>query len=215
MRVAEVACENVFKPELMLEFYEPWTYRKASTVRLTNMRAFTTLLAIGSFAVSALADGAAIVHCLNTITGATANLNNTVLEFYYAEIGLLELLPVVSAQETLLNDVKDGTKTAQASADLSNLESIAVYGATQALVAAVNQTLTTLELAKPKFDGLLLVSPIILQDLQTDKKASDQLSAAIISKVPTELQAFAQQAVAPLDAKFLEAITVYGQSSLL
>ncbi|KAF2771739.1 antigenic cell wall galactomanno protein, partial [Teratosphaeria nubilosa] len=169
-----------------------------------------TLFAIGFLATSALADGTAIIAALNTITAASANLNNTVLDLYYAGVlGLLEILPIASAQQTLLNDIHDGTETAQASAELNNLEAIAIYTATQALVASVNETLTSIELTKPKFDSLLLVSPIILQDLQTDKKASDQLSAAIISKVPMALQDFAKQAVAPIDAKFAEAIALY------
>lgn len=169
------------------------------------------LATLGFLAITVCADGASIVAAINKVTDDTANLNNTVLAW---QGDLLGLIPIVSDSQTLLNDINAGTKTAQASSNLTVLESIGVYTATLALSSAVNQTLITIEETKPKFDDLLLVSPVILANLKEEKQASDQFSAAIISKVPTDLQPIANNVVAGIDAEFDQAIAIYQQFSL-
>ncbi len=81
-------------------------------------------------------------------------------------------------------------------------------GRTITLASSVNSTITAIVAAKSKFDKLLL-SPVILLNLELEKSATDDLSAAIIEKVPTELQAIAQTLVDGIDASFDQSIAAY------
>lgn len=80
--------------------------------------------------------------------------------------------------------------------------------ATQGLVSDVQSTLATIVAAKPKFAKLLL-TPVILLNLVTEKDATDKFSAAVIAKVPTAQQALAKSIVAPVDTAFESAISAY------
>jgi hypothetical protein len=55
----------------------------------------------------------------------------------------------------------------------------------------------------------LIVSPVILLNLKLEKDATDKFAAAVISKVPTALQATAQGLITPIDNAFASAIAVY------
>jgi hypothetical protein len=55
----------------------------------------------------------------------------------------------------------------------------------------------------------LIVSPVILLNLKLEKAATDKFAAAVISKVPTALQATAQGLITPIDNAFDSAIAVY------
>ncbi len=68
--------------------------------------------------------------------------------------------------------------------------------------------------AKPKFDKLVVVSPVILLNLKEELQATDRFGAAVTSKVPAALQATAQGLLAPIDAAFNKAIGVYEQFEL-
>lgn len=151
------------------------------------------LLPIAVLIASVAADGAAIVAALEKITSATIALNDTVASFPTGILGVVDTVKLLADSVTLLT--------------LS--ETISVAESTIALVADVESTLTTIIAAKPKFDALLLVSPVILLNLKLEKDATDKFSAAVISKVPTDLQAYAEIIVAPVDTAFDAAITAY------
>jgi hypothetical protein len=96
--------------------------------------------------------------------------------------------------------------------------------------------LTDVIAAKPKFDGLVIVSPTTLLNLKLEKKGSDAFGSAVVEKIPEALQGYvflsffavvveievlvhvgtradfyriAQGLLAPIDASFDEAIAVY------
>jgi hypothetical protein len=160
---------------------------------------FTALL--GPLALAAgtvLANGASIVSSLSAIDNATLHLQSTVASWNGK---LFTALPIVIESTSLLDAIKKGTKTAKDSAPLEPLEAIDVAGATITLAGSVNSTLTTLISAKPKFDKLKL-SPLILINLSLQRKATGQMSEAIIAKVPAELQELAKNLVEPIDDAF-------------
>jgi len=80
--------------------------------------------------------------------------------------------------------------------------------ATNTLAGSVNSSLSALIQAKPKFDKLLL-SPVILINLGLQRKATTEMSRAIVEKVPAELQGVAEELVRPIDASFELAIDVF------
>jgi hypothetical protein len=84
-----------------------------------------------------------------------------------------------------------------------------IAGTTQTLSTTVNKTLTDVIAAKPKFDGLLIVSPVVLLNLKLEKKGSDEFGSAVVEKIPEALQGIAQSLLAPIDDSFDEAIAVY------
>lgn len=167
---------------------------------------FTKVLAPVAFlATAVLADGAAIVDALNAIAADTAALNNTVIEW---KSDLLGSLPIIAKSTSLLATINKGTKTAEDSAPLELLETLGVAQATQALVADVNTTLTTIISRKSDFDHLLL-SPVVLLNLELEKKASADFSDAVTAKVPADVQSIAEQLAAQINDAFVEAIDVY------
>ncbi|KAK4134439.1 putative antigenic cell wall galactomannoprotein [Trichocladium antarcticum] len=164
-----------------------------------------TLLAPLAFAASVLADGQAIAGALAKTDTATAKLGAAVSKW---RGDLLGALPIVAESTGLLTTVKKGTKTAENSEPLDFDGTLAVAHATQKLTGTVNSTLTALINAKPKFDKLRM-SPLIFITLELQKKATNDMSDAIIAKVPEQLQALARDIVAPIAASFEVALDVY------
>jgi len=160
-------------------------------------------------ATTVLADGASILAALSQIQNSTIALNQTVSEFQPGLAGLAEVLPLLSASTTLLTDINHATKVASDSANLTDAEAIGVAGATQSLSSAVNSTLENVIKTKPKYDTLLVVSPVVLLNLKLEKDATDKFGDAVVEKVPVGLQGIAKQLLAPIDDSFEEAIAVY------
>jgi hypothetical protein len=163
------------------------------------------VFSVALLATSVLADGASILAAMARISADSAELNATVSEW---NGGILGVLPITIQSTTLLNDIKNGTAVAQASANLTLIQAIQVAQATQTLAKGVNSSLETIIAAKTKFDHLLL-SPVILLSLQLQKDASADFSAAVISKVPANLQGAAQVLVGQIQDSFAKAIGIY------
>jgi hypothetical protein len=142
-----------------------------------------SILSVSLLLTTVLADGASILAAMAKISASTAKLNNTVADFPAGIAGLADVVPLLIDSTTLLHDINSGTKVAQQSANLTNAEVLGVAGATQALVTSVQSVLNTLVAAKPKFDKLLIVSPVVLINLKEEKSATDKFSAAVISKL--------------------------------
>ncbi|KAK4150782.1 putative antigenic cell wall protein [Chaetomidium leptoderma] len=166
---------------------------------------FTTLLAPLALVGTALADGKAVVAALTKVDETTGKLGDAVTKWKGDIFGTL---PIIAESTTLLVQVKKGTKTAEESEALDFDATLAVATATNNLVTSVNTTLSALMDAKPKFDKLLM-SPLILVTLGLQKRATTDMSAAIIAKVPAELQELAKGLVAPIDASFEQAIDAF------
>ena len=123
------------------------------------------ILPLVLFASTVLADGAAIVAAIGEISNATIALQSAVTGW---KGDLLGVLPIVAASTTLLEDINSGTKTAEASANLTIAEVIGIAGPTQTLVSDVQTALGAVIAAKQKFAKLLL-APIIKIDLELEK----------------------------------------------
>ncbi|ORY56649.1 hydrophobic surface binding protein A-domain-containing protein [Pseudomassariella vexata] len=169
------------------------------------MKFFHTCLSLFILTRTALADGAAIVTAMDSISQSNAALNSTIVSW---NGDLLGTLPILTKSTTLLASLHDATKVAQASAQLNTIEAVTVAFATNDLVAETNLTLTNIIAARPKFDELLL-RPIILLSLNQQKEASDEFSAAVVEKVPEELRGAADALVAALDEVFGVALESY------
>jgi hypothetical protein len=158
----------------------------------------TTLLATLSLTGTALADGASIVAALTTVDSTTSKLGTAVSTWKGTILGTL---PIITESTALLVEVKKGTKTAEQSAALDVPATLDVATATNKLVTSVNTTMSALIAAKSKFDKLLL-TPLIFVNLELQKKATGEMSEAIIAKVPAELQELARGLVAPIEKSF-------------
>lgn len=167
---------------------------------------FRVLPILAALVATVAADASVILTAVETITHDTVALNNTVAGW---NGGLLGLLPIATKSKHLLKDIKASTKRIEKMEPLTNEEVFQIAGATQNLVADVQQTLATLIAAKPKFDDLLLVSPIILLNLKQERKATTQFSTAVVSKVPAPLQDIAKELIKPIDAIFAKGIEAF------
>ncbi|CAK7204115.1 hypothetical protein SEUCBS139899_006869 [Sporothrix eucalyptigena] len=165
--------------------------------------------AVAALATTAAADGAAIVDALNNVDSETQQLEQTVQGW---NGGYLGSIPIVTQSLHVLYAINDGTDTANDSDELTTDEALSIATAVSTLATTVNGTMSAIIDAHDEFEHLLL-APIVLLDLKKQKSASDEMSAAIIAKVPTALQAIAQNLVAPIDASFTQAIEVYSLSN--
>lgn len=147
-----------------------------------------------------------ILTALNTIATDTTTLNTTVASWNGNALALLEIT-LQSAK--LLAAINAGTKTASRAANLTLAQTLDVATATIALATDVNQTVTTIVAAKPKFDRLVVVDPVILLNLKLEQDASREFSAAVVAKVPADLQAIAQGLTQGIDDSFSEGLAVY------
>jgi len=169
------------------------------------------ILPLTLLATTVLADGASILAAISKISTSTTKLNSTVADFSSGLAGLADVIPLLIDSTALLEDIKSGTNVASSSANLTFGETIQIASATSALVTNVQSTLKTIVNAKPKFDALVLVSPVVLINLKQQKSATDQFSTAVISKVPAAFADFARSLVAPIDTAFNAAIGKYKQ----
>ncbi|KFZ25293.1 hypothetical protein V502_00231 [Pseudogymnoascus sp. VKM F-4520 (FW-2644)] len=157
-----------------------------------------SVLLVALLATTVLADGASIIAAMTKISDATAKLNSTVASFAGGLIVLAETVPLLIKSTTLLTYINDGTNIASSSANLTLVETIAVAGATSNLAKGVQSSLQIIvdTKTKSKFDHLLVISPVILINLEKQKAATNKFSAAVVSKVPEPFQGVAQSLVA-------------------
>lgn len=161
------------------------------------------LFAFAALAATAVAD---IKGALETIGTATVKLNDTVTGY---SGGLRGLVPITNDALFLLNDIKQGTKTAKASAMLDLDAALDIAGAIGILANDVDAVIDNFIRTKPKFDKLLVVTPIIKETLKTQRSATKDLSNAILAKTPAELAEVATTLIKQIDDKFAQGIKVY------
>ncbi|KAK4109085.1 putative antigenic cell wall galactomannoprotein [Canariomyces notabilis] len=153
----------------------------------------------------AVAEGTAIVGALKEVHNVTTNLGNSVANW---DGSMLGMVPILTENTFLLVSVIKGTKTAEKSEPLNLGQAIEVANAASTLVKSVNSTLSIIINAKPKFDKLSM-SPVTLANLGLQKNAADEMSTAIISKVPADYQGFARSLVTPITNSFQLAIDTF------
>jgi len=168
-----------------------------------------SILPVALLATTVVADGASILAAMTKISAATTKLNGTIADFHGGLIGLGETIPILVESTQLLNDIKAGTKTADASAELTVDETIQVSGATSDLVKNVQTSLQTIVDTKHLFDQLLVISPVVLLNLEQEKSATDKFTKAVIAKLPEQFRSIAQGLTAPVDVAFDNAIATY------
>ncbi|OIW28235.1 hypothetical protein CONLIGDRAFT_644437 [Coniochaeta ligniaria NRRL 30616] len=167
---------------------------------------FTTVLAPLAFLASTVAaSGATIADAVGVINTVTLELQSKVTSW---KGDLLGTLPIIVASTELLTDINNATKTTKASAPLDALEALTVAIAVNNLSGSVNATISAIIAKKHQFDKLLL-SPVILLNLELEKDATDKLGAALADKVPEDLKAAAATLQATIDGYFNTGIQAY------
>jgi hypothetical protein len=156
---------------------------------------------------TAAASGAAIADAIGVINTVTLELQSKVTG-WKGPPDLLGTLPIIVSSTELLKDINNATKTAKASDPLEPLEALTVAVAINNLSGSVNGTISAIVARKRDFDKLLL-SPIILLNLELEKDATDRLGAAIADKVPEELKGAAAALQTTIDGYFDTGIKAY------
>ncbi|KAG6021299.1 hypothetical protein E4U40_005379 [Claviceps sp. LM458 group G5] len=152
-------------------------------------------------------DDKAMTAALTTIQSKTTALGTTVSTWK----GLLpDALPITTTSANLLTQIKHTTTTAEAtSTSFSFSDALAVAVATGRLSAVVQTTLRIIIDNKPRFDKLLILSPVVLLNLEGLRRATAELSAAVVRRLPGDLGRVAGALVRGIDEAFGEAIDVY------
>ncbi|QPH16071.1 hypothetical protein C2857_000617 [Epichloe festucae Fl1] len=163
----------------------------------------------GPVPVPVAADGKekeAITHALGLINTQTADLGSAVANW---KGDLLGALPITTKSAQLLEQLRRSRRTADASRPLSTDEALAVAVATGDLSRVVQATLGTIVDNKPRFDKLLVLSPVVLLNLELQRGATADFSDAVVRKVPEGLKTIAQGLIKPIDDAFAAAIDKY------
>ncbi|KAG5956541.1 hypothetical protein E4U57_002554 [Claviceps arundinis] len=152
-------------------------------------------------------DDKAMTAALTAIQTKTTALGTTVSTWK----GLLpDALPITTTSANLLTQIKHATTTAEAaSTHFSFSDALAVAVATGRLSAVVQTTLRIIIDNKPRFDKLLILSPVVLLNLEELRRATAELSAAVVRRLPVDLGRVAGVLVRGIDEAFGEAIDVY------
>ncbi|KAF4448756.1 Cell wall galactomannoprotein [Fusarium austroafricanum] len=166
-----------------------------------------SLLPLVALAGSAFASGDSISTAIDSISNATLALNHTIATWPQT---LLGALPITTKSTLLALEIHKGTVIARESGPLSLDETLQVAKATSELSSDVELTINTIIATKPNFDRLQ-ISPVILLNLELQRGLSADFSAAVIEKVPKELQGNAKQLVAGIDASFARAIKKFSK----
>jgi hypothetical protein len=123
--------------------------------------------------------------------------------------GVLNALPIITAQNNLSKDLKSATTDAQQAGQASEADATEIIGyITNTLEPSIVTTLGALKAKKAKFDadGLTATVKSSLTSLKTD---TDNLGAALIAGTPADLVTQAQAIQAKIDADFADAITFF------
>jgi len=160
---------------------------------------FTTVVApLALLAGSAVATTESIVQGVTVVDLSTLKLKNYIDTWTG---NLLGALPIVAESTSLLANINRGEKAAKASEEVDIYGALAIAEITTKLQGSVNGTMRSLIDAKPKFKKLGQ-GPIILLNLKLQKSATEDMSAAIVEKVPDYLRELAAGLTEPILADF-------------
>ncbi|OAQ60336.1 hydrophobic surface binding protein A domain-containing protein [Pochonia chlamydosporia 170] len=171
------------------------------------MMLLKSIVPVALFAATAVADVTSINNALLTVTKDLIALNSTLANF---SGDLFAAIPILGASLTLENAIKAGTKTANASQPLNFDDTLIIAQSTADLAEDATSCINTLISVKPKFDKLLVVTPITLGITKDLRKLTAAFATAIIAKVPANFQEVAKQLVQGIDDDFARGIKAYG-----
>ncbi|KAH8671485.1 hydrophobic surface binding protein A-domain-containing protein [Xylariales sp. PMI_506] len=169
------------------------------------MRLSFALALAASFVGTSLGTGADIVSALDTLLTESTTFQSALSSWTG---NILGAIPLAEQTTEVYKSIVNATSVATASANLTAIEALTVTAATTKLVLSTNATLTALINAKSQFDSVKM-STLLYLTLDIEKAASDKLSAAISSKLPTLYQAAALVLTDTLNTNFETALTAF------
>ncbi len=176
------------------------------TISLPNML-FTNLIAPIAFAATVLADGAAINAALKAVDKDILTLTATLNGF---SGDLFAAIPVLGASLGLKAEIEKATKVANSSQALTSDDAVGLADTVGTIITDATASIDAFIAAKPKFDKLLIVTPIAGGQVKDLKTATAALGVAIIAKVPADFKDVATQLVGQINAQFERGIAAYG-----
>lgn len=162
-------------------------------------------IAVAALASLVAADYAGIAASLALIDSDTLKLNDAVTIF---QGNIILALPILGDNIQLNQDLNNGTAIANNSTELSVNEAAQLIAPVQTLANDVNVTLSNLISKYPQFKADKLEGIVWLTLIAT-KDSATKYSNAIISKVPSNLQALAKTYVTPISTGFDQAINKF------
>ncbi|KAM3507759.1 hypothetical protein MY10362_001561 [Beauveria mimosiformis] len=168
------------------------------------------LVAPIALAATVLADGAAVNTALKTVDQSINSLTATLTGFSGNIFGAI---PVLGASLKLKSDIEKATKAASSSQGLTSDETLSLADTVGTIITDATKSIDAFIAVKPKFDKLLILTPIAAGQIKDLKTATVALGDAIVSKVPAELKEIASQLIGQINAQFDRGSAAYGGSS--
>lgn len=166
-----------------------------------------TVVAPLALAATVLADAAALNEAIKTIDKNVNNLN-TVLANFPGDI--FSTIPILFATTTLDSSIKKAATIAKDVEPLTFDETLALADVTGNVARSAKTCIDTLISVKPKFDKLVIVSPITLGLVKGLRTSTKSLTDIVLTKVPEDLKDVATQLIAEIDAQYVRAIEAFG-----
>lgn len=165
------------------------------------------LIAPIAFAATVFADGAAINDGLKTVDADIKALTASLTGF---SGDLFAAIPVLGATLTLKAAIDKTTKTANSSEPLSSDDTVGLADTVGTIITDATASIDAFIAVKPKFDKLLIVTPIATGQVKGLKTSTAALGDAIIAKVPADFKDVATQLVGQINAQFDRGLAAYG-----
>jgi hypothetical protein len=172
----------------------------------------TIVCAVGTIAGHTLAQPTSTTNAkrdLASIEGVLSDIGSQVTKLDSAITASNPNPSAIAAGSTkLVSTINSGVTTVQASAVLSDADALSLVEPVQTLSGNVNHTISDLVSIKSKLVSLRYGCTTLSQ-LRDQLKAANSLSAAIVSKVPPELQSTAKSLAAGISSAIENGVNSY------
>ncbi|OAQ97760.1 hypothetical protein LLEC1_00544 [Akanthomyces lecanii] len=143
----------------------------------------SNLIAPIVFAATVFADGAAINDGLKAVDADIKALTASLTGF---SGDLFAAIPVLGATLSLKSVIDKTTKTANASQPLTSDDTTSLAATVETIITDATASIDAFIAAKPKFDKLLIVTPIAVGQVKGLQTSTAALGNAIVAKVPAD-----------------------------
>ncbi|TQV92990.1 hydrophobic surface binding protein A domain-containing protein [Cordyceps javanica] len=167
----------------------------------------SNLVAPIALAATVLADGAAINSALKTVDTSINSLTASLTGFSGDIFGSI---PILGASLALKSNIEKANKVANDSQPLTSDDTLSLADTVNIIITDATKSIDAFIAVKPKFDKLVIVTPIATGQIKDLKKATAALGDAIIAKVPADFKDVATQLVGQINEQFDRGIAAYG-----
>ena len=150
-----------------------------------------------------------------TITAAVSNISSSLTQLQskvQAFQGVDQVADLNTASTNVLSALNSGTAAAQGSAALSLTDALGLQDPIKSLGTTVDGTINALTAKKPAFDQAG-ISPVVADQLNQQRDASNKFATTVTSKVPAAAQEIAKNLAQPIQDSLNKGVAAFSGNS--